>query len=96
MVQTEEVSMDVAMSVHEGCRAWNLSSILETNLENEGITEFFEIQTKAIPQLLDCIVLAYFDSLKVIVVELQEILLLVPQQEVGKHWYVFSELVCNF
>ena len=46
--------MDVAMSVHEGCRAWNLSSILETNLENEGITEFFEIQTKAIPQLLDC------------------------------------------
>ena len=88
--------MDVAMSVHEACRAWNLSSILETNLENEGITEFFEIQTKAISQLLDSIVLAYFDSLKVIVVELQEILLLVPADEVGKHRYVFSHLVCNF
>lgn len=57
-MQIEEVSMEVSMSVHEGCLAWKLSSILEKNLLNDGVHEFFEIQTKAIPQILDCRVFA--------------------------------------
>lgn len=52
------MSMEVSMSVHEGCLAWKLSSILEKNLLNDGVHEFFEIQTKAIPQILDCRVFA--------------------------------------
>lgn len=57
-MQVEEVSMEVSMSVHQGCQAWKLSSILEKNLANDGVNEFFEIQTKAIPQILDCRFLA--------------------------------------
>lgn len=51
--------MEVSMSVHEGCQAWKLSSILEKNLTNDGVYEFFEIQTKAIPQILDCRVVVF-------------------------------------
>lgn len=53
-MEIEEVSMDVAMTVDEACNQWKLSPILRQNLQNEGIQEFFEIQTRAIPQILDC------------------------------------------
>ena len=56
-MQTEEVTMEVSMSMQDACRLWKLDPIIEKNLENEGITEFFEIQTKAIPQILDCLLL---------------------------------------
>lgn len=53
-METEEVSMDVVMTVDEACNQWKLSPVLRQNLLNEGIQVFFEIQTKAIPQILDC------------------------------------------
>ena len=53
VMEIEEVSMDVAMTVDEACNQWKLSPILRQNLQNEGIQEFFEIQTRAIPQILD-------------------------------------------
>ena len=53
-MEREEVSMDVTLSVDEACDAWNLNPVLRQNLKTEGIQEFFEIQTKAIPQILDC------------------------------------------
>ena len=53
-MEREEVSMDVTMSVDEACNAWSLHPTLRQNLKNEGIQEFFEIQTRAIPQILDC------------------------------------------
>lgn len=62
-MQVEEVSMEVSMSVHEGCQAWKLSSILEKNLTNDRVYEFFEIQTKAIPQILDCWVVVFLSFL---------------------------------
>lgn len=46
--------MEVSMTMHDACKLWNINPTLEKNLHNEGITEFFEIQTKAIPQILDC------------------------------------------
>ena len=46
--------MDVTLSVDEACDAWNLNPVLRQNLKAEGIQEFFEIQTRAIPQILDC------------------------------------------
>ena len=53
-MEREEVSMDVTLSVDEACDAWNLNQVLRQNLKAEGIQEFFEIQTRAIPQILDC------------------------------------------
>ena len=56
-MQTEEVSMEVSMTMEEACRLWKVHPSIEANLRSEGITEFFEIQTKAIPQILDCLFL---------------------------------------
>ena len=53
-MQTEEVSMTVAMAMQDACQAWGIHPTLVKNLEEDGIKEFFEIQTKAIPQILDC------------------------------------------
>ena len=53
-MQTEEVSMKVAMTMQDACQAWGIHPTLVKNLEDDGIKEFFEIQTKAIPQILDC------------------------------------------
>ena len=60
-MEREEVSMDVTLSVDEACDAWNLNQVLRQNLKAEGIQEFFEIQTRAIPQILDCT--SFFNSL---------------------------------
>ena len=53
-MQTEEVSMKVAMTMQDACQAWGIHPTLVRNLEDDGIKEFFEIQTKAIPHFLDC------------------------------------------
>lgn len=54
-MQTEELSMEVSMTMEEACRLWRIDPVIQNNLQKEGITEFFEIQTKAIPQILDCV-----------------------------------------
>ena len=59
-MQTEELSMEPSMSMREACTLWSINPIIVQNLENEGITEFFEIQTRAIPQILDCTILLCF------------------------------------
>ena len=46
--------MTVAMTMQDACQAWGIHPTLVKNLEEDGIKEFFEIQTKAIPQILDC------------------------------------------
>lgn len=46
--------MKVAMTMQDACQAWGIHPTLVKNLEDDGIKEFFEIQTKAIPQILDC------------------------------------------
>ena len=53
-MQKEEVSMTVTMTMTDACKAWRIDSTIVNNLKEDGIKEFFEIQTKAVPQILDC------------------------------------------
>lgn len=53
-MQKEEVSMTVTMTMTDACKAWGIDSAIVNNLKEDGIKEFFEIQTKAVPQILDC------------------------------------------
>ena len=59
-MQTEELSMEVSMTMEEACRLWRIDPVIQNNLQREGITEFFEIQTKAIPQILDCALFSFY------------------------------------
>ena len=61
-MQTEELNMEIRVPMQEACNSWKINPIIIKNLENEGITEFFEIQTKAIPQILDCILFIIFNN----------------------------------
>lgn len=53
-MEREEVSMQITMTVDEACDQWNLHPALRKNLKSEGISDLFEIQTRAIPQIMDC------------------------------------------
>ena len=53
-MQKEEVSMTVSMTMTDACKAWGIDSTIVNNLKEDGIKEFFEIQTMAVPQILDC------------------------------------------
>ena len=46
--------MTVTMTMTDACKAWGIDSTIVNNLKEDGIKEFFEIQTKAVPQILDC------------------------------------------
>ena len=53
-MEREEVSMQITMTVDEACDQWNLHPALRKNLKSEGISDLFEIKTRAIPQIMDC------------------------------------------
>ena len=53
-MEREEVSMQITMTVDEACDQWTLHPALRKNLKSEGISDLFEIQTRAIPQIMDC------------------------------------------
>lgn len=54
-MEEEQCTSEQRINIEEACSLWKISDILLKNLQNEGITEFFEIQTKAIPELINCI-----------------------------------------
>ncbi|KAK8799464.1 hypothetical protein WA158_006013 [Blastocystis sp. Blastoise] len=53
-MEEEQVNADQTIDIEKACHDWMIDPIILNNLKAEGITEFFEIQTKAIPELINC------------------------------------------